>query len=455
MRKIIAFCLSFIILIIPSGASALTAAQWQTLYGSTEYYTGESSTGESGSSTTSPTCDNPALESSEGSGPLMGPGFPAVTNTEDLVNSINTYIANTEPSSPFINLGAEFVAAGEKYDVNPAMVVAIGQKEENLGTDNQPAVNINDDSFGVTGITIGSYTYPVEDGFVVFPSFEASIDPVTEYIYEQYLAPNSPDYSTTVQQVMYNGYTPGSDRDAAVAATLDVMQQILQGISAQPGVEPAPNSPVVNSCTGQTTPVTSAGAYGWDLSGSNAMITYNMEDPQWRDLPYPSIPPLPAGVIGVDGCGPTSIAMVVATLTGNNSVTPATIASQYGSLYHGSDGTDWSIFQPVATDYHLTMVDLGTNLNTPGSPSAEQILDEGGLVIISVNPGFFTTEGHFMVIRAVTPNGGSFYLNDPNSGPLGGDDWPAGSTNGDNNYAFPASFLQTTGAMAQLWGFTK
>ena len=50
MRKIISIGLAIGILYFPSGVSALTAAQWQTLYGSTEYYTGPGSgaTGNSG-----------------------------------------------------------------------------------------------------------------------------------------------------------------------------------------------------------------------------------------------------------------------------------------------------------------------------------------------------------------------------------------------------------------------
>ena len=50
MRKIISIVLALCILLFPSGVSALTSAQWQTLYGSTEYYTGPGSgqTGNSG-----------------------------------------------------------------------------------------------------------------------------------------------------------------------------------------------------------------------------------------------------------------------------------------------------------------------------------------------------------------------------------------------------------------------
>jgi hypothetical protein len=55
MRKIISGVLVLLIVFLPASASALTSAQWQTLYGSTEYYTGSGggqtgSTGSTGSS---------------------------------------------------------------------------------------------------------------------------------------------------------------------------------------------------------------------------------------------------------------------------------------------------------------------------------------------------------------------------------------------------------------------
>jgi hypothetical protein len=56
-----------------------------------------------------------------------------------------------------------------------------------------------------------------------------------------------------------------------------------------------------------------------------------------------------------------------------------------------------------------------------------------------------------MVIRAVTPDGGNFYLNNPDSYP------PYPGTGNDDVIAYSASFLQNAdqGHMTQLWGFTK
>ena len=40
------------------------------------------------------------------------------------------------------------------------------------------------------------------------------------------------------------------------------------------------------------------------------------------------------------------------------------------------------------------------------------MLDDGKVIICSMGPGDFTTEGHFILIRGYDGNG--FYVNDPN-----------------------------------------
>ena len=48
-----------------------------------------------------------------------------------------------------------------------------------------------------------------------------------------------------------------------------------------------------------------------------------------------------------------------------------------------------------------------------GRGCVRSVLDEGGVVICSVGPGDFTTEGHYILIRDYDENG--FLVNDPNS----------------------------------------
>jgi len=132
---------------------------------------------------------------------------------------------------------------------------------------------------------------------------------------------------------------------------------------------------------------------------------------------------------------------VVSTLT-DKKETPASLAKKYGDKYHGSQGTDWSLWPVAARDYGLNMQDLGTDLD-----KAAKTVKAGGLVIISVDPGEFTSGGHLMVIRAVTDDG-KFLLADPNND--GNRD--IGNT---NTTPYSADFLRTKGALKYLWGFTK
>jgi hypothetical protein len=409
------------LLIIPIQTLAATTEDLNSVNSDTVFYDAN----DSGQS-----CDQTGtvLGGAAGSGPLLGPAFPQVANTADLANRITAYMKGALPNNPMLPYVGQLVSVAQQYNVNPTLAVAQAEKETSFGTAGvgRPP---QDDIFAIRG-----------NGDKGFGSNSSISDAINGYY--KLLASGtylgSPSDDTTVAQVI-NTYAPPSENDTAayIAFVTQVMSKILSGIATTPGTDPTPSTTVLNPCTGLATGVTTAGAYGWDITGPNPMVTYNMEDARWASLPYGS-----HGTIGVDGCGPTSVAMVAATLTGNTSITPATIASTYGS-YHTSDGTSWALFTKFAQDDGLNVTDLGTNL-----AAAAQIIQQGGLVIISVNPGYFTSEGHIMVLRAITPDGGSFYLNDPAA------PGPAGHGN-DDAQAFTAAFLQGQGNMAQLWGYTK
>ncbi|HEX7260121.1 MAG TPA: serine hydrolase [Candidatus Saccharimonadia bacterium] len=178
-----------------------------------------------------------------------------------------------------------------------------------------------------------------------------------------------------------------------------------------------------------------AGAFGYDLTGPNKMVNFDQTDPRWASKPYGT----GKSSIGASGCGITSLAMIVRTLKGGTE-TPLTLANKYGDEYH-TFGTAWSLFPVFAEDYNLTMRDIGLNLD-----EAEKTIRNGGLVLISVDPGYFTGAGHFMVLRKVSESGDSFYLADPNGKGIHGD---------SETRAFSRSFLQGQGALKHLWAFEK
>lgn len=126
-------------------------------------------------------------------------------------------------------------------------------------------------------------------------------------------------------------------------------------------------------------------------------------DTRWGYMPYGS-----NGTVGSSGCGPTCLSMAVFYLTGNRECTPDVIA-QYSldNGYHiDTVGTAWALLDNYPTAFGLTV--------THPSLSDENLkaqLDQGKILICSVRPGDFTSEGHFIVIYGYDENG--YKINDP------------------------------------------
>lgn len=116
------------------------------------------------------------------------------------------------------------------------------------------------------------------------------------------------------------------------------------------------------------------------------------------------------GTIANAGCGPTSMAMVLTYLTGDE-VTPVETAA-YGDnngYYVRNKGTSWAYFDAIANEY-------GVNC-TQSSVSADNILSalkEDKTVIMAMGPGTFTRRGHFIVLTGLNADG-SISVADPNS----------------------------------------
>lgn len=137
---------------------------------------------------------------------------------------------------------------------------------------------------------------------------------------------------------------------------------------------------------------------------SSTIPTLLQWDERWGYEPYGN------SIIGLSGCGPTALSMVIIGLTGNVSATPAAVAtfSEENGYYILNKGTDWSLFTVGAKAFGIHATEIGLNQN-----AMIQLLREKKPLICSMRPGDFTTIGHFIVITDY--KNGMFTIHDPNS----------------------------------------
>ena len=115
--------------------------------------------------------------------------------------------------------------------------------------------------------------------------------------------------------------------------------------------------------------------------------------------------------LAVTGCGPTSLSMVYCGLTGDTWWNPGRMAqkAEDEGYYVEGAGSSWSLMTDGARSMGLTVE--GVNLDRD---SLETALKHQMPVICSVEPGDFTTEGHFLVMTGID-DAGKISVNDPNS----------------------------------------
>jgi len=115
-------------------------------------------------------------------------------------------------------------------------------------------------------------------------------------------------------------------------------------------------------------------------------------------------------IIAISGCAPTSLAMVIVGLTGDNTVTPYTVAkyAEKNGYYEIGTGTSWSLMTEGSRYFGLKAEVLSLSENT-----VINALKEGNPIICSVRYGDFTTKGHFIVLTGVEDE--KIRVNDPNS----------------------------------------
>jgi len=138
-------------------------------------------------------------------------------------------------------------------------------------------------------------------------------------------------------------------------------------------------------------------------------------------------------LLAINGCGPTSIAMVAAGLTGDNTITPLKVAEYSAQKgYLSTSGTIWSFMSEGCKEFGIkgTRIDLNKS-------AMIQALEAGSPIICSVKPGDFTNGGHFIVIIAYTNE--EFVIYDSNSKIRTGQTW---------------SYKNLAGQIKGLWSYS-
>ncbi len=116
-------------------------------------------------------------------------------------------------------------------------------------------------------------------------------------------------------------------------------------------------------------------------------------------------------MIGINGCGPTCLSMVLVGLTGNTAYDPLTVANfaEQNGYYCSGAGSYFSLMDSGAAQLGLYSEELPLDETVIRSH-----LQGGDPIICVVGEGDFTTGSHFIVLTGVNADG-TITLHDPNS----------------------------------------
>jgi Peptidase C39 family. len=114
-------------------------------------------------------------------------------------------------------------------------------------------------------------------------------------------------------------------------------------------------------------------------------------------------------IMAIDGCGPTCLSMVAVSILGDTSMNPYWMA-QYSEKngYVTSSSTLWSFMSKGAASLGLDVTEIPLDEKRVAAN-----LEVGNPIICVMGPGYFTANGHFIVLTGYKD--GMVTVNDPNS----------------------------------------
>ena len=129
---------------------------------------------------------------------------------------------------------------------------------------------------------------------------------------------------------------------------------------------------------------------------SKDVVYFSQYDSRWGGLMYGK-----TNTIAGAGCGPSSLAICISTLT-NKTVTPPEVCTWSVKTGHRCEGSG---------SYHSLIPDGAAHWGVPcrgigqSKKQLVQALQDGKLVIAIMSRGHFTRGGHFIVLRGITSQG--------------------------------------------------
>ncbi len=134
------------------------------------------------------------------------------------------------------------------------------------------------------------------------------------------------------------------------------------------------------------------------LEGTSAnVVYYNQKDPKWADKIYGG-----NNTISVYGCGPTTLAMLVSSLT-EETLTPDQMAKwAYDNGYFCENSGSYHSIIPEGAAYWGLNVQSVTDYSPDNITS---LMSTGNLIVVLMGNGHFTENGHFLILRGVTLDG--------------------------------------------------
>lgn len=129
---------------------------------------------------------------------------------------------------------------------------------------------------------------------------------------------------------------------------------------------------------------------------SKDVVYFSQYDSRWGSKMYGK-----TNTIAGAGCGPSSLAICISTLT-NKTVTPPEVCAWSVKTGHRCEGSG---------SYHSLIPDGATHWGVPcrgigrSKKQLVQALQDGKLVIAIMSRGHFTRGGHFIVLRGITSQG--------------------------------------------------